>query len=114
MRRRTFNAAATLHAIHIVNQGAGMLSVIDPRTHHLLTSVPTGNSPYGVAVAPSGPGRWTPPRKARSAPYLIRSINFTPGLQRFTSTDLTRVAPVRARRTLQLNPAERHPRACRV
>ncbi|MEA2618983.1 MAG: hypothetical protein QOE72_4766 [Chloroflexota bacterium] len=30
-----FNAAATLHAIHVVNQGAGMLSVIDPGTHHL-------------------------------------------------------------------------------
>jgi YVTN family beta-propeller protein len=47
-----FTAAATRHAIYVTNQGANTLSVIDPRTLHVVTTVRTGNSPYGVAVVP--------------------------------------------------------------
>jgi YVTN family beta-propeller protein len=47
-----FNAAATRHAIYVTNQGANTLSIIDPRTLHIVTTVKTGNSPYGVAVVP--------------------------------------------------------------
>jgi YVTN family beta-propeller protein len=46
-----FNAAATNHAIYVANQGAGTLSVINPHTLHVVTTVTAGNSPYGVAVA---------------------------------------------------------------
>ena len=44
--------AATGHAIYVTNQGANTLAVIDPRTRHVVTTVTTGNSPYGVAVDP--------------------------------------------------------------
>jgi YVTN family beta-propeller protein len=44
--------AATDDAIYVTNQGANTLAVIDPSTRHVVTTVTTGNSPYGVAVDP--------------------------------------------------------------
>ena len=45
-----FNVAVTSDAVYVTNQGANTLSVIDPSTLQVVTTVPTGNSPYGVAV----------------------------------------------------------------
>ena len=48
-----FTAQATGHAIYVANQGASTLSVIDPNTLHVAATVPTANSPYGIAVVHS-------------------------------------------------------------
>ncbi|MGH3853856.1 MAG: hypothetical protein ACRDR6_10250 [Pseudonocardiaceae bacterium] len=49
---RPFNAAATRHALYVTDQGANTLSVIDPHTLNVVTTVSTGNSPYAVAALP--------------------------------------------------------------
>jgi YVTN family beta-propeller protein len=48
-----FSAQATSGAIYVANQGANTLSVIDPNTLHVVATVSTGNSPYGIAVVQS-------------------------------------------------------------
>jgi YVTN family beta-propeller protein len=48
---RLTNVTATGHATSVANQGANTLSVIDPRTLHLVSTVTTGTSPYRVAVS---------------------------------------------------------------
>lgn len=47
-----FNAAATRHALYVTNQGASTLSVVDPHSLNVVTTVATGNSPYAVAALP--------------------------------------------------------------
>jgi YVTN family beta-propeller protein len=45
-----FSVAATATAVYVADQGANALAVIDPHTLKVLTTIPVGNSPYGVAV----------------------------------------------------------------
>ena len=42
----------TSGAVYVTNQGAGTLTVIDPKTLKIVATVTLGNSPYGVAVSP--------------------------------------------------------------
>jgi YVTN family beta-propeller protein len=48
-----FSVDATSDAIYVANQAANTLSVIDPNTLHVVATVSTGNSPYGIGVADS-------------------------------------------------------------
>jgi YVTN family beta-propeller protein len=45
-----FNVAAASSAVYVTEQGAGTLTVIDPKTLKVVATVTVGNSPYGVAV----------------------------------------------------------------
>jgi YVTN family beta-propeller protein len=45
-----FTVAVTQHGIYVTDQGANMLSVVDARTLHVVATVATGTSPYGVAI----------------------------------------------------------------
>ncbi|MGW3510498.1 hypothetical protein [Streptomyces sp. NPDC000994] len=40
----------TDHAIYVTNQGAGTLTVIDPASLKVISTVTVGAQPYGVAV----------------------------------------------------------------
>jgi YVTN family beta-propeller protein len=44
--------AVTSSAVYVTEQGAGTLTVIDPKTLKVVATVTVGNSPYGVAVGP--------------------------------------------------------------
>ena len=39
-------------AAYVTNQGAGTVTVSDPRALRVVATVTVGNSPYGVAVTP--------------------------------------------------------------
>jgi YVTN family beta-propeller protein len=51
-----FSVEATANAIYVTDQGANAMTVIDPHTLKVLTTVPVGNSPYGVAADPTAGG----------------------------------------------------------
>src|SRR5258708_3220894 len=46
-----FNIAVTSRTAYVTDQGAGTLTVIDPKALKVAAPVTVGNSPYGVAVA---------------------------------------------------------------
>ncbi|WP_327248421.1 hypothetical protein [Streptomyces sp. NBC_01320] len=46
-----FDLEVTSEAIYVINQGAGILTVIDPRSHKVVATVTVGAGPYGVAVS---------------------------------------------------------------
>ena len=47
-----FNMAVASSAVYVTEQGAGTLTVIDPKTFKVVATVTVGTSPYGVAVSP--------------------------------------------------------------
>jgi len=47
-----FNIAVTSSAVYVTDQGAGTLTVIDPKALKVAATITVGNSPYGVAVEP--------------------------------------------------------------
>jgi len=51
--RRTstpFNIAVTASTVYVTDQGAGTLTVINPKTLKVAATVMVGTSPYGVAA----------------------------------------------------------------
>ena len=50
-----FTVRATSDALYVADQGASTLSVIDADTFKTTATIPTGNSPYGIAVVEPPP-----------------------------------------------------------
>jgi YVTN family beta-propeller protein len=47
-----FNVAVTSGAVYVTDQGAGTVTVIDPKALKVAATITVGDSPYGVAVDP--------------------------------------------------------------